>query len=118
MTALRRRSRFTVVASQCFETLSYSAIESMACGRAVVASRLGGLAEIIDDGTTGILVPEGDPVALASAIEALWDDRERAARMGLSAWRQAREQFSPLVQARRLAELYERVLASRPAPVA
>jgi glycosyltransferase involved in cell wall biosynthesis len=114
---LTRESRFTIAPSRFFESLCYSAIESMAHGRAVVASRLGALSEIVADGQTGVLVPPGDPVALASAMATLWSNRDRAARMGLNAWRQAQEQFSPLVQTRRLAELYERVLASSSARV-
>lgn len=115
---LMRGSRLTVAPSRCFESLCYSVIESMAHGRPVVASRLGGLTEIVADGKTGVLVPPGDPVALASAIQDLWDDPARAEQMGLNAWKQAKEQFSPLVQARRLANLYEHLLASPPVRLA
>lgn len=111
---LSRRSRLTVVPSLCFEGLPYSVIESMAHGRPVVASHIGALAEIVRDGETGLLVPPGDPVALAAAIQELWDDPARAERMGRNAWTQAKEQYDPLVQARKLVELYEHVLASPP----
>lgn len=108
---LRRDSRFTIAPSRWFEPLGFGMLESMAAGRPVVASRLGALAEIIDDGITGILVPPDDPVALAAAMEALWDAKDRATEMGASAWHYAQEHFSPSVQASRLAELYERLVA-------
>jgi starch synthase len=90
----------------------------MAHGRCVVASRLGAVAEVVDDGETGVLVPPGDPVALAAAIQELWEDPARAERMGRNAWKQAKQQFDPLVQARKLVELYEYVLASPPVRLA
>jgi glycosyltransferase involved in cell wall biosynthesis len=115
---LMRKSRFTLAPTRFFEGLPYSVIESMARGRCVVASRLGALAEVIDDTETGLLVPPGDPAALAAAIQELWEDPARAEQMGLRAWQQARERFSPLVQARKLVELYQHVLASPPVRLA
>jgi glycosyltransferase involved in cell wall biosynthesis len=50
------------------------ALEAMAAGRAVVASRIGGLPEVVRDGETGLLVPPNDPVALAAALDALLAD--------------------------------------------
>jgi len=103
---LARHARFTIAPSQWFEGMPFSVLESMAVGTPVVASRLGGLAEIVDDGTNGILVPPKDPAALATAMQALWDDEAGATEMGSRAWRYAREQFSPSGQALSLAELY------------
>jgi glycosyltransferase involved in cell wall biosynthesis len=82
--------------------------------RRVVGSRLVALAEVMDDGETGLLTPPGDPAAPASAIQELRDDPARAERMGRNAWDQARVQFDPLVQTRKLVALYEHALASPP----
>ena len=109
---LARDSRFTIAPSCCFEVQPFGVLESMAVGRPVVASRLGGLAEIVNDGATGSLVPPQDPTALAAAMRELWDDKARAAEMGERAWHYAREHFSPAEQARRLVELYDRLVAS------
>jgi glycosyltransferase involved in cell wall biosynthesis len=107
---LRRAALFSVAPSECYEGQPYGVLESMAAARPVVASRLGGLAEIIDDGVSGLLIPPRDPPALAAAMETLWDDKARASEMGVRAWLFAREHFSPSEQARRLAELYEKLI--------
>ena len=50
------------------EGLGVAALEAMAAARPVVASRVGGLAEVVVDGESGLLVPPGDPAALAAAL--------------------------------------------------
>jgi glycosyltransferase involved in cell wall biosynthesis len=68
--------------------------EAMAYGRPVVASAVGGLADAIEDGVTGILVPPRDRVALRTAIERLLSDTELRSRLGASAREQATKEFS------------------------
>lgn len=55
--------------------------EAMAVGVPVIGTRIGGVAELIDDGESGLLVPERDAVALADALERLWEDRALSARL-------------------------------------
>jgi glycosyltransferase involved in cell wall biosynthesis len=95
-----------------------SLLEAMAAGLPVVASAVGGTPEIVDDGTTGLLVPPGDPGALARALESLLTDPERRARMGTAGWERVQARFG-LAQLRRAhVELYARELerAGRPMP--
>jgi glycosyltransferase involved in cell wall biosynthesis len=70
-----------------------SVMEAMALGRPVVATQVGALPEMIEDGVTGLLVDVGSPVALAAAIRRLHTDREYALRLGLAA-RAFMSQFS------------------------
>ena len=65
----------------------------MATGVPVVASRLAGIPELVDDEVTGLLTPPGDPVALAGALERLWRDPAKRARFGRSGRRQVEQQF-------------------------
>jgi len=64
------------------EGLDVAALEAMACGRPVVASRVGGLAESVVDGVTGLLVPPEDETALARALDRLVSDAELRVRLG------------------------------------
>jgi glycosyltransferase involved in cell wall biosynthesis len=69
-------------------------LEAMAHGRPVVATRVGGLLDLVVDGETGILVPPRDPAALRSALERLLADRELRRRLGLAGRDRARRLFS------------------------
>jgi glycogen(starch) synthase len=68
-----------------YEELGTVLIEAMQCGLPVVASRVGGIPEAVEDGVTGLLVEPGEPRALATAIDAVLGDRELAARLGANA---------------------------------
>lgn len=109
---LRREALATIAPSECYEGQPLGVLESMAAGTPVIASRLGGLAEIVADGETGTLVSAGDADAFARAMEALWDDRPRAAALGKRAWEFARERFDPETQLGRLIQLYESLLSA------
>jgi glycosyltransferase involved in cell wall biosynthesis len=81
--------------------------EAMACGRPIVAADAGGTSELLGlDGEAGMLVPPGDPNALAGAVEALLADPQRRARLGAAARRRIETQF-PLS---RMIDGYEQVL--------
>jgi D-inositol-3-phosphate glycosyltransferase len=79
-----------------YESFGMVALEAMACGSPVVASRVGGLTTTVQDGVTGRLVPEGDPAALAAAITSLLDGPE-GRRLGQQATRWAAEHRWPCV---------------------
>jgi glycosyltransferase involved in cell wall biosynthesis len=66
-------------------------MEAMAIGKPVICTRVKGQVDVIQDGITGIYVPQGDPEALREAIVDLWSDPERADRMGRAARRYVEE---------------------------
>jgi glycosyltransferase involved in cell wall biosynthesis len=109
---LMRLAAFTVIPSECYENQPYGALESMAVGTPLLASRLGGLAEIIEDGVNGVLVPPGDPTALADAMRDIWMDRSRVSEMGRRAWTDALERFAPRTHIERLVSLYQGLLSN------
>jgi glycosyltransferase involved in cell wall biosynthesis len=104
--SLVRQAAFAVVPSEGPESLPFAALEALAAGIPVIASRIGGLPEIVEDGVNGLLVPPGDPDALAQAMASLWHDPSRRAAMGCAARRTAAERFSLEKQTARLVDLY------------
>ncbi len=92
-------------------------MEYMACGAPIVATAVGGVPELIEDGVHGLLVPPCDPGALADAIRRLLGDRELARRLGDAARQRQRAEFDVEAALRRLEglyeELYERSVAAR-----
>lgn len=95
-----------------YEGFSLPAAEAMACGAPLVATTGGALPEVVGaDGVSALLVPPGDPGALAHAIGRLMDDPELCRRMGEAGRRRVLERFTWRVTARRTAEEYERLLA-------
>jgi len=87
--------------------------EAMAHGRPVVATAVGGLAEAVEDGVNGILVPPGDPAALRAAIELLLADADLRRRCGAAARERARETLAWPEITRRAIAHYRRAVASR-----
>ena len=96
------------------ESFGLVALEAAACGIPVVASAVGGLLNIVDDGVTGLLVDGRDPDRYARAIDQLLDDPAGAAAMGAAAAVRARR-FTWSFTAARLRRLYTD-LADQPAP--
>lgn len=91
------------------EPFGNTAVEAMLAGRPVVASDVQGLAEIVRDGSTGLLVPPGDPSALADAIVLLAEDPALRSRLAAAARADARLRFSPERYASRVRAELDRV---------
>ena len=89
-----------------YEPLGIVNLEAMACGTAVVASRIGGIPEVVVDGETGLLVPPEDSYALAAALNELARNPERAEAMGRAGRERAVTQFSWTSVARTTLDLY------------
>ncbi|WP_265501149.1 glycosyltransferase family 4 protein [Paracoccus beibuensis] len=81
-------------------------MEAMASGRAVVATRITGIPELVEDGVSGRIVPPGDGAALADAVCAILADPDQAARMGAAGRRKVRAEFDIATEAARLAALF------------
>jgi glycosyltransferase involved in cell wall biosynthesis len=96
-------------------------MEYMALGAPIVATAVGGVPELIDDGVHGVLVPPHDPGSLAVAIERLLDDRGLATRLGAAAQDRQRAEHDLDTQVARLERLYlelharsQRAVAAQP----
>jgi glycosyltransferase involved in cell wall biosynthesis len=92
------------------EGLGRSMLEAMAAGRAIVATTVGGIPEAIEDGKSGILVPPGDPRALAQAIGLLLDNPLKARELGRASRARAELLFDETKMIDGICALYEELL--------
>ncbi len=95
------------------EGISNTILEAMACGLPVVATRVGGNPDLIDDGATGTLVPNNDAVAMATALRGYATSPTRTESHGRAARERAVQRFSIDTMVARYAELYDSLLHTR-----
>jgi glycosyltransferase involved in cell wall biosynthesis len=87
-------------------------LESLAAGVPIVASRVGGIPEIVQEGQTGRLVPAGDAEALATAIHQVLTDHSHTDAMRSAARATAAQRFSTEAWVTRLSRIYDEVLSA------
>jgi glycosyltransferase involved in cell wall biosynthesis len=92
------------------EAFGLAVVEAMAMGKAVVATTVGGLPEVVAQGETGLLVPSGDAESLAETVVSLLQDPVRRERMGRNGKARVQEQFSLDVSIMQMEQLYGEVL--------
>lgn len=97
-----------------YEGAGISLVEAMLTGLPVVATQVGGVPEIVVDGSTGILVPPGDAKAVADAVERLAGDGELRRRMGEAGRHRALKHFTSDRMAAQLMAMYDGLAGRRP----
>ena len=101
------------VSASAKEGLPLAPLEAMASGLAVIATNVPGHQDVVDHGTTGLLVPADDDAGLADAIESLLDDTERRRRMGRAGRARVLKEFTLQSMVAKTAEVYRAAVASR-----
>jgi len=97
------------VMSSVTEGLGTSLLDAMACARPIVATRAGGIPEIVEDGVNGLLVPPRDHAAMAAAIVRMLGDEAMRTRMGDRGFARVQERFTLEKMIAATALVYERV---------
>jgi len=115
--ALLAEAECLIVTSD-YEACPLSVLEGMAAGIPVIAARVGGVPEIVDDGTTGILVEPGRPDELAAALAHLLSDRERARSIGDAGRCKVQAAFSSEGMSRAIVQVYDEVTLAAQVPQA
>lgn len=93
-----------------WEGFPIALLSAMAAGLPVIVTPVGGVPEVVKDGINGLIVPAGDPAALAEAIWKVREDPAGAAGFGRAAAATIRDKYSHRTTARRIMEIYEQVL--------
>jgi glycosyltransferase involved in cell wall biosynthesis len=101
------------VSSSDFEGTPLAVLEYMAAGKAIVATNVGGIPGVIEDGVQGVLVPPRDVEALAAAVTDLLRDPQRRARFGAAARERQQREFTVDATVRRVEELYAELWQAR-----
>jgi glycosyltransferase involved in cell wall biosynthesis len=101
------------VHSSCFEGMENSILNAMACQLPVVAAEGKGIPELVLHGDTGLVVPPGNPSALARAILKLYNNRHLASRLGRRGYEVIHQKFSCEAMARKIVDLYEKIGLSK-----
>jgi glycosyltransferase involved in cell wall biosynthesis len=111
-----RQAAFTVLPSEWYENSPRAVLESFALGRAVVASRIGGLSELVIDNETGLTFEAGNALDLREKILQLFHDSQKAEEMGRRARRFVQEQLGPEGHYESLMKIYETARTSAGLP--
>jgi len=101
------------VLASVWEGMPVSLLEAMAMQKPVVATRVGGIPEVIQDGVDGILIPPTDANELARAIINIFKDREFSDNLALNARKRIMEHFSIESTAKRIGSLYQELIAGK-----
>ena len=108
-----RKARFLVMPSECYEMFGLVIIESYSNGLPVIASRLGSMAELVEDGVTGLHFEPGDADDLAAKVKWLADRPDLCRRMGENARRVYEEKYTPQRNYEILMTIYRRAIEAR-----
>lgn len=96
-----------------YEGLPLSVMEYMGAGKAIVATAVGGVPDLIEDGVHGLLVEAGDDAALTTAVDGLLRDTHWRARLGQAAQIRQRSEFAIETVVKRIEDLYDELYAAR-----
>lgn len=113
LVALVQQAQFVVMPSECYDNSPLVIYESFSMGKPVVASTLGGMPELVDNGENGLHFKPGDADELAAKIKLLWHDRSLCTKMGRAARAKALAEFSPEVHYEKMMAFYEEVLSKK-----
>lgn len=107
-----QQSRAIVLCSTCYEGFPMVLVEAMLSGRPVIATRIGGIPEIVEDGVTGLLFEPGNVDDLAEKIRLLWNQPELCRQMGQAGRDKALREYSKEKYYQRLMDVYNRAITS------
>jgi glycosyltransferase involved in cell wall biosynthesis len=107
---LYRNAAFLVLPSECYENAPMTILEAYAYGKPVIGSRIGGIADMVDQGRTGLLFTPANAGELAKCVQTLWFDVSLREQMGRAAREKVEREFSAETHYERLMEVYKRLL--------
>jgi glycosyltransferase involved in cell wall biosynthesis len=108
-----RRARFLIFSSEWYENFPVTIAEAFACGVPVIASRMGAMQEIVEDGRTGLHFVPGNAEDLAEKVDWAWNHPDQMRKMGLTARHEYETKYTAEKNYPMLMEAYQRAIARR-----
>ena len=103
------KASLVVAPSEIYESFSYTVAQAMSCGKAVIASKIGGVLDTVDNGESGSLFSPGNKSELFKKIEELYLDKEKRKKLGFNARAYVQKNFSMETLKPRYIELYKSI---------
>jgi glycosyltransferase involved in cell wall biosynthesis len=113
-----KRARFLVLPSECYESFPLALVEAFACALPLVASALGAVGELVDDGRTGLTFRASDPDDLAAKVSWAWAHPREMEQMGSEARREFEAKYTAAANYEALTSIYNQVLGQQSTPTA
>ena len=110
---LMQGARFLVFPSEWYEGFPLTIAEAFACGLPVITSKLGAMAEIVDDGRTGLHFTPGNAEDLTAKVQWAWTHQEQIEAMGMEARREYEQKYTAEKNYAKLIEIYQRAIRAR-----
>jgi glycosyltransferase involved in cell wall biosynthesis len=107
---LMQEAQALVFPSECYEGFPMTIAEAFACGLPVIVSRLGAMAEIVEDGRTGLFFEPGDPESLIEQVQWVWEHPRELAEMGRNARREYEMKYTAEKNYQMLMEIYRKAM--------
>jgi glycosyltransferase involved in cell wall biosynthesis len=108
--ALLKKARFMVMPAICYENCPMAIREAFACGKPVIASRLGAMAELVQDGKTGLLFEPGNSEDLAAKMRWMLENEDSCMEMGKNARKEFEEKYTAERNFQILMDIYKKVM--------
>jgi glycosyltransferase involved in cell wall biosynthesis len=96
--------------SECFETFGLTLVEGMSCGKPVIASRIGGMQEVVTEGEDGFFFEPGNVDQLVDRIRFMSENPVLIQKMGLNARQKVEDEFSPDTHLKKIKEIYKDII--------
>lgn len=113
LAALIQNSMCTILPSQWYENFPYAALESFAYSKPIIASKIGGIPEIVDDVINGLLFESGNVAELRRCVDWIHNHQQQAREMGMAGRKKVESSYSPTKHIEKLAELYRQVISEK-----
>jgi len=94
-----------------WEGLPLTVLEAMSSGASIIATKVGGIPEVIQSGKEGFLISPDDPEALAGAIAELLKDKELRVKLGINAYKKVKEKYSIEIYTKNMLEFYKSLIS-------